>query len=457
MLNLILLIFWTSAEAGLTAESVSESALRHHPEVLAAQDRLREAKELSRSAKGAYDARIVSDYRRQTKSNYQTTLSRTVVQKPLRFANSKVYAGSEQISNPDGALSPIYNTGNPTSQTGNYSLVGIQVSLLRNLIIDKDRGALRVSQVEEKNAEARGDLSRLSIARNSQIAYWDWVTARKLQGVYEALLKNGEFRSALLGDRQKKGDIAQILVTENEQYLAGRKGALEIAKERLARAELNLALYNRGAQGEPIIPLPKSEFQDFPKITEFTLESLKEVSEDGIEKRPELRELSGDLEKSEIQIQVSEEDLKPQLDISTEFYKRTESHPGMPQEYLMVMAQVSIPIERNLGKGNVAAARARKLAASRALSLGRETYLLTLEALKRSLVLQREQVRQSRIELDKSRELVASETYKFHKGGSNLFLVNLREESQARAEVNFHEAQLRFMQTLLEYQFLGQK
>ncbi len=57
----------------------------------------------------------------------------------------------------------------------------------------------------------------------------------------------------------------------------------------------------------------------------------------------------------------------------------------------------------------------------------------------------------SEIEFSKSKELVASEAYKFKIGGGNLFLVNLREESQARAEASFQEARLAFMNTLLGY------
>ena len=88
------------------------------------------------------------------------------------------------------------------------------------------------------------------------------------------------------------------------------------------------------------------------------------------------------------------------------------------------------------------------------MSLGLQTYKYEVLALRQALSLRLEQVTQAEIEFTKSKELVTSETYKFKTGGGNLFLVNLREEAQARAEAAFHEARLSFMDSLLTYQAL---
>src|SRR5687768_4370518 len=121
MKYILLVLVTTSAYAALSPAVVKESALKHHPTVLAALDKLRAGEEAVRGARGAFDTKFVSDYRRQTKHDHNTTVSRSFLVKPLRVANSKIYAGAEQISNPDGRLSPVYNTGNPgtTGQTGN--------------------------------------------------------------------------------------------------------------------------------------------------------------------------------------------------------------------------------------------------------------------------------------------------------------------------------------------------
>ncbi len=444
--------------AALSPAIVKDSALKFHPKVLAAIERMRAGEEAARGAKGAFDAKIVSDYKRQTKHDWNTTLSRTQLEKPLRFANSKVYAGTEQISNPTGMLAPIYNTGNPglTGQAGNYSLVGLKMSLWKNLLLDPNRAAYRNAKFDSKIAQADKTLTELNIGRLGQLAYWEWVTAQKVKNAYEELLKNGETRNEILAARSKRGDIPQITVTENEQYVASRKGSLQSAKERLLRAEFALSLFYRDENGEPIILNSTESFEDYPSDLSASLKNLELNSDidELIKKRPDMKNLNLLVEKSTTDLELAKQDLKPQLDVTTEYFQRTVNHPNMPRDYLMVMAQVSIPIERNLGNGNIASARARQMIAQREMSYGRQSYKFEVLALRRALDLRLEQVTQSEIEFSKSKELVASETYKFKTGGGNLFLVNLREEAQARAEASFHESRLAFMETLLTYEAL---
>jgi outer membrane protein TolC len=442
--------------AAISPTIVKESALKYHPTVLAALDRMLAGEEAVNGARGAFDTKVVSDYKRQTKHDWNTTLSRTQLEKPLRFANSKVYAGSEQISNPNGFLAPIYNTGNPLTQTGNYSLVGLKFSLWRDLLIDPSRAALKNAKFDARIAKADKTLTELDIGRLGQLAYWEWVTATKVKTVYEELLKNGEVRNEYLDTRSKKGDIAQIVVTENEQYVASRKGSLQAARERLVRAEYALSLFYRDTNGDPIILIPAEGFEDYPSKLAALMENLDLTSniDELMEKRPDLKNLALFVEKAQVDLDLAQQDLKPRVDVTTEYFQRTVSHPNIPRDYFMVMAQISVPIERNLGKGNIGAARARQMVAQREMSYGRQTYKFEIMTLRQSLILQLEQVTQSEIEYTKAKELTTSETYKFKSGGGNLFLVNLREQAQAHAEASFHESRLAFMNTLLSYQAL---
>jgi outer membrane protein TolC len=435
---------------------VKESALKYHPTVIGALENMRASEEAVTGARGAFDSKVVSDYKRQTKDLYKTTLFRTQLEKPLRIANSKIYAGSEQISNPMGMLSPIYNTGNPTAQTGNYSILGLKLSLWKNFLLDPDRAQLKNAKYNAKIARGDKELTELDVGRLSQLAYWEWVTSKKVENVYKELLKNGETRNEFLVTRTSKGDIAQIIVTENEQYIASRKGSLQAASERFIRSEYALSLFYRDQNGEPIFPQSSEEFEDYPSNLSSLLDKIDLNSniDDLMKKRPDLRNLALNLQKTEVDLELAKQDLKPQIDVTTEYFQRTHQNPSMPRDYLMVMAQVRIPIERNLGNGNIASARARKIVAESEMNFGQQSYKAEIMALRRALNLRLEQVTQAEIEWKKSKELVESETYKFKTGGGNLFLVNLREEAQASAEASFHESRLNFISTLLNYQAL---
>lgn len=456
MKYLLFVLITIPAYGAISPVIVKDSALKHHPTVIAAIEKMRAGEEAVRGAKGAFDTRLFSDYKRQTKDDYSNTVSRSFLMKPLPIANSRIYVGSEQISSLTGRFSPVYNTGNPstTGQSGNYSVLGIQLSLWKNLFLDPNRASLKTAKYNAKIAEAEKQLTILGIGRLSQLAYWEWVTAKKVMNVYEELLKNSETRNEFLVARSKKGDIAQIVVTENEQYIASRKGLLQSATERFVRAEYGLSLFFRDENSEPIVPVATESFEDYPSDLKVMLEkvNLNTNVDDLISKRPDLRNLALNLEKMEVDLELARQDLKPQVDVTTEYFQRTRENPTMPRDYLMVMAQVSIPIERNLGNGNIAAARARKMVAQSEMSLGQQSYKAEVSSLRKALDLRLEQVTQAEIELTKAKELVATETYKFKTGGGNLFLVNLREQAQASAEASFHEARLAFMDTLLSYQ-----
>ena len=276
MKYLFLILITHSALGAITPAIVKESALKYHPTIGAAMEKMRAGEEAIGGAKGAFDSKVVSDYRRQTKGDYETTVSRSFLVKPLPIASSKIYAGSEQISNPNGKLSPVYNTGKPgtTRQPGNYSVLGLQLSLWKNLFLDPNRAALKNAKNNAKIAEGEKVLTELDIERLGQLAYWEWVTSKKVKSVFEELLKNGETRNEYLVTRSKKGDVAQIVVTENEQYVASRKGSLQAAKERLLRSEFALSLFYRNENGEPIIPGSAEDFEDYPSNLATFLDNL---------------------------------------------------------------------------------------------------------------------------------------------------------------------------------------
>ncbi|WPU64648.1 TolC family protein [Peredibacter starrii] len=453
-----ILMISVPAFGAISPTVVKDSALKYHPTVIAALEKMRAGEEAVRGARGAFDTRIVSDYRRQTKHDWNSTVSRTFLEKPLRVANSKIYAGSEQISNANGKFSPVYNTGNPvsTGQVGNYSVLGLKLSLWKNFLLDPDRARFKNAKYEAKRVEAEKRLTDLDIGRLGQLAYWEWVTANKVKNVYEELLKNGETRNEYLMDRSAKGDTAKIVVTENEQYVANRKGSLQAAKERLLRAEYALSLFYRDENALPIIPSSTEAYEDYPIKLSALMENLDLNSniDELMNKRPDLKNLALNVEKTDVDLELAKQDLKPQIDVTTEYYQRTQANITMPRDYLMVLAQINVPIERNLGNGNIAAARARKMVAQSEMTLGQQSYKFEVMALRQSLHLRLEQVAQSEIEFTKAKELVVSETYKFKSGGGNLYLVNLREEAQANAEASFHESRLAFMDTLLSYQAL---
>jgi hypothetical protein len=76
MKYLFLFMMTIPAYGALSPGVIKESSLKYHPSVLSALERMRAGEEAIVGARGVFDTKAVSDYRRQTKGDYRTTVSR---------------------------------------------------------------------------------------------------------------------------------------------------------------------------------------------------------------------------------------------------------------------------------------------------------------------------------------------------------------------------------------------
>lgn len=437
--------------AALTPQAVRESALKYHPTVRSALDRMLAGEESVRGAKGAFDTKLVGDHYRVASGFWARTMTDVMIEKPLQVANSKVYAGYSYGFN--GMFPPQFST--VSTNSGGTPRVGASVSVWRHRSIDPSRAAYQASRYDAQIARGENLLTQWDIGRLGEIAYWEWVTAQRVEKVYEDLLKNGEARNGFLQSRAQRGDAPQILVRENEQYIANRKAGLMAATERRVRAEYALSLFLRDESGEPVLPAENETFEDYPEDFKVLLASdeMNANVDEIARRRPDLANLSAAFEKSRIDLELAEQDLKPKVDVWGDYARNIgDEDPANPPHVWSFGVRLEIPLERNLGKGNIAAAKSRQSAVQREWDLGRQSYRTEVLANKRALGLQLGQVEQAAIELARSRQLVDAENYKLKSGGGNLFLVNLREEAAANAEASWHESRFGFMATLLSYQ-----
>lgn len=453
--SITLLFLCAPVWANLSPQQVRDSALKHHPTVKGAIDRMLAGEEGVRGAKGAFDTKLIGDHFRVAKGYWERTFTDVHVEKPLPYANAKVYTGYSYGFN--GKFPPQYSTWSTNS--GGTPRVGLMLSLWRHFSIDANRAGVKTAKLDAQIAKGEKLLTEWDIARLGEIAYWEWVTAQRIHGVFENLLKNGESRNEYLTSRAQRGDSPKIMVRENEQYVAQRRAGLMAVKERLVRSEYELSLFLRDDKGDPVLPGVGERFEDYPAELETLLKSID--LETGIDeiarRRPELINLGATLEKAKVDLHMAEQDLKPKVDVWGD-YTRNIGNEDLknPPHIWSFGVKLEIPIERNLGLGNVAAARNRQRAAERDQQLGQQSYHAHMLASRQSLRLQMAQVEQAAIELARAKELVEAETYKFKTGGGNLFLVNLREQAQAQAEASWHEARLSFMSSYLSYKAMQQ-
>jgi outer membrane protein TolC len=450
LLNFLIL----KSDASISAQIVSESAKKNHPVVKIALDKWHASEEKIKSSQGSFDTKLVTDHYRVATGMWARTFTDVVVEKPLPVANSKIYLGYSYGFN--GVFPPQFST--MSTNSGGTPRLGFSTSLWRHRALDENRANLINAKYDANIYKGEKYLTDWDIKKMSESAYWEWVTSNRVEVVYKNLLAIGEQRNDNLHSRVKRGDAPILLVKENEQYIASRKVALASAIQRKINAQNILSLFYRDQDGQPIKIEETTAFEDFPTDFSFIDQKLNiNLSFDEIiNARPDLKNFHLTKLKAETDLALSEHELKPKVDLWGDYTRNIgDEDVANPPHIYSFGVKLEIPIERNLGRGKIAEASRLKMIAQKELQIALENYKNDFLINQYNLKLQKEKVEQAKIEFEKAQELLEAETIKFKTGGSNLFLVNLREEAVAHADVSWSEARLELMMTFLHFEAIS--
>ena len=177
---------------------------------------------------------------------------------------------------------------------------------------------------------------------------------------------------------------------------------------------------------------------------------------DALLKRPELARLRATIQRVQNRLSLAENALKPRLDLNVEvdhdFGGVAEGGISRDSTDTKVGFTFSVPLQMRSGRGQVYAAES-ELGALRLeqrllqdeIEIEVRNILASLNGAERLLMLASEQV-------GLARRMEEAEQRRFDSGASDFFLVNIREETAANAEIEFHRARLDRELALADYQ-----
>jgi outer membrane protein TolC len=244
-----------------------------------------------------------------------------------------------------------------------------------------------------------------------------------------------------------EGARARIALTENEQNLLRRRSLLEEAKRNFLTAANSLGFYLRGSNGQMIVPtremLPDlARMAAVPPVETLVATPMSEV----IQSRPELRNFKLALERATNRVELRRNDLQPSLNASVElsrdFGQIGPGGEGFDSTDTVVGLTFSVPLQRRTARGALQRAEAelretelrqRRIADQVTTEVGNIIANLTA-ALKLSDL--------AKAEVKQASAMVQAERTRFRLGAGDFFLVNLREETAANAQVSAIRADL---------------
>ena len=429
------------ADPTLDAKDVLTSSLDHFPEILKAAQELAASEARIRNAEGAFDASIEQRLSSRPNGFYDGKQADTRLVKPLPFMNTRLYGGY-RVS--DGTF-PIYDDKLITNSGGEY-LFGMQMSLLRDSLIDERRLRLYNNQLSRDVADIDMLLTKVAIQHDALYHYWQWMAAGHVRNVYQSLLDIAQERQSALRQRVKKGDTAEIYLTENQQYLLKRQAQLNDADRAFHVRANELSLYLRTGDGTPSVPQAGQLPQKFPPVlTSYTRESMLKA----LDRRPELQKIHQQITARQNDAEYGENMQLPKADVSVEMSDDggRGSLSRAPYE-TTVMLNVSIPLQKRLGQGRVQEAKAniRKLEYEKQFLM--EKLKVELENALTNLENSRQYVELTAQEITMAKTMQVAERTRFENGDSDFFILNMREERMAEAQVKHIEANQQFQVAL---------
>jgi len=409
----------------LALDQVLRSVDNHYPPLLAAlQDKILASADLL-AAESRFDAAMRGAYDGFYFGGYPNDTYRASVEKPLEF-NGMSLTGGYQLG--QGSFAS-YDGKRQTDSAGEFK-TGFRAPLLRDRSIDSRRAELYKAVIGRRIADLGVDQQRLAIVQLATRRYYDWMAAGRRLEAAESVLRVAEERDQQLKDAASIGQIPRIDVTDNQRAILARRSQVIEARRALELAAIDLSLFYRDANGQPILVSPGLLPPGFPELKDLTQQRLAGDVDLALKRRPEVRRFGAQKEQVEIERKLARNQLLPNVDLAVNYTRNAGGRVVRrgPDE-LQASLIFDLPVQRRQAKSRDLAAEARirqfdereRFARDQITAEVQDAYSAVRAAYGRVQVL--------RQELEVARELEGAERARFQLGDGTLFLVNFREQA----------------------------
>ncbi len=443
---LIFFSFKAFPKSTLTEEEILKSSIKYYPKILSAIEGYRSSQGDLKSMRGAFDLNLNQDLSSTTAGFYDGRSADSRLEKNLPVLNSKIYTGY-RIS--DGNF-PIYEDKLITNSSGEFN-IGFALSLLRGNTIDKKRLNLRNAELAVEERELELLLTKIFVQHKALKTYYNWLAANKKYEVYTELLTIAKKRQSALSEKVENGDLADIYLTENKQYILQREVLLNEASRDLKNKANELSLFFRDETSKPINIEGKYQ-SDFANITGNSIKYAEKNIADIKRKRPDLNIMSINIEKVRNKIKFAENLILPKIDLTTEASEDNGfGNPARDEFESVVKLNVSIPIQRNFAQGKIDSAKAKKKKYESDQKLISEQIDVEIKNIINDLKANLKYNQLTNDEVKVAIRMREAENEKFEKGISDFLLLNIREEKMASAKLKNIEAKLQYFYSLADF------
>jgi outer membrane protein TolC len=409
----------------------------HAPQVLEALARVRGAEGRLLTAEGAFDTLFAASVDTRPTGFYDGTTAGARLTQPFANNGGSVYGGYD-ISR--GTLSTSQSSAN-TAQYGRFT-AGTIFSLLRDREIDDRRFNRTLADADVVIADTDRLLVAIGVQTRAIAAWNNWVIAGQRVAVFKDLLKLALDRQAGFKRQVAEGLRPAILLTENEQNILRRQTLVVQAEQALQLAAINLSLFWRDRDGNAVVPGPER----LPPRLPAPFVVAGDVAA-ALEQRPDLKLVDVRINVARQRIALDRNNFLPRLDLRAEInqYAGDAGAAGRPftGTESRVGLSLTVPLQQRVASGRLAQTVAEIDAFRQRRRLIEDQIRIEISGLSVAAAQAQRLLGIAVNEQDRAVTMAAAERRRFEAGASDFFVVNLREEQAADAQVRRLDAAFR--------------
>ncbi|ADM10733.1 outer membrane efflux protein [Parvularcula bermudensis HTCC2503] len=425
------------APPALMPDEVLAASAAHSPAIQAAEADRRAAATLRMSARGAFDPVLSAEGRYRASGTYDGRVIETQVTQPLGPFGAEVY-GRYRVS---GGDFPIYEDEAFTNEAGEIK-AGLLISLLKDRAIDERRWALNDARLAEREADLAALLATVSVQQRALSRYWEWLAAGEVLSVYRDQLAIAERRTDALERQVAGGAVPSIILTENDQVLARRRGLVAEARARFTEAAARLSVFYRDERGSPVTVAADRLPARWP------IQSLA-PAQPNEGPLPEVALLEAQLARALGLVLVKDNALRPRLDVKVELGSDLgplgEGGISRDEPEAIVGMTFSVPLGQRTARADLERQIAKAERLRQLTRLTRDQLNAELLSLRARLEGAEAAVGFAEAEVQTATRMREAEQRRFEAGASDFFRLNLRDDAAASAQIRLVEARLAFV------------
>lgn len=423
-----------SAKATTLAE-VLDATLLKHPDTAIAESKIAEAKAKQLEVEGAFDWQLASNSQWRSSGYYDSWYADQRLSKQLAWRGAKLQSRYRF----SGGDSPVYEAQHDTLDMGEAS-IKLSLPLLQGREVDSYRAKRLDAEIGLGLQQLKAQLIANELLSIVSAHYLNWYLAEQDLQISKQLLVLAEGRFSAVQTQEQIGDSSRMEVLEVEANLVARKADVAKKKQQVLLAKI----YLREFVGSDLV-LGTPAIEAYRAKTDIAIDDI-------LSRHPKIRVLQKEIGRLDQQLRLGKNQLLPVVNMDvllardvgsgSKTLEGTESYVGV---------SASMPLGQRKAKGQYSVLQQKK----HQLNSEREKLKLQLEAqisaeltkidgLVAVIALNKRQVEAAEM-------LAEQEQVRFEARVGDLFRLNLREQSLAKARWELQKNKIDLAKAELDY------